>query len=129
MPPRVGDPLRRFIAWRREHRLPPDRNASYNLIYPPEMGGGIDLCVATSRPIGPNAIGIVEKHIAGGRYAVVRHVGTQRAQYDLARWMKTDWLGESGERVGAAPLVIRRLSLFPDVAEHEAESEIALPLV
>lgn len=128
MPPRVGDPLRKMIAWRREQGLTPDRSQTYNLLYPPEEGGGIDLCVGTSKRIAKNAVGIIEKHIPGGRYAVARHVGTQRAQYDLLRWMKTDWLVESGEALGRGPAVIQRLRLFPDVPEHEAESEIALPL-
>ncbi len=127
-PIRLADALRKFIAWRMENGLSPDRSATYTVFPDRSSPGAIDLCAATHRAIRPNALGIVEKWLPGGRCALVHHVGTHEALFDAARSLATDWVASSGEQLRAAPLVIRRITLFPDVAAHLAESEIALPL-
>ena len=76
----------------------------------------------------PNALGVKEKRLPGGRCAALRHVGTPGMLFDAVRSLHEQWLPTSGEALRDAPLVIRRISLFPDVVEHEAESEIFLPL-
>lgn len=127
-PLRLADALRRFIAWRIENRLPPARSATYSVFHDPAEPTAIDLCAATTRPVAPNALGVVEKWLPPGRCAVQRHVGTHLSLFEAARSLHARWLPASGYAPRAAPLVIRRISLFPDVAEHEAESEIFLPL-
>ena len=48
--------------------------------------------------------------------------------FEAVRSLHVQWLPTSGEALRDAPLIIRRISLFPDVVEHEAESGILLPL-
>lgn len=127
-PIRLADALRTFIAWRMENGLSPDRSATYTVFPEPSSQSAIDLCAATERTIRPNAIGIVEKQLPGGRCALLHHVGTHESLFETATSLATEWLAASGEELRAAPLVIRRITLFPDVAAHLAESEIALPL-
>jgi AraC family transcriptional regulator len=124
----LGDALRTFIAWRMAHGLSPDRSATYSVFPYPASPDAIDLCAGIHRRVEPNTLGIVEKWLPGGRCARLRHVGTYRSLFDAARSLATDWLEESGERLREAPLVIRRITLFPDVPAHLAESEISLPL-
>lgn len=32
-PELIGESVLRFVEWRRAHRLPPDRSATYNILY------------------------------------------------------------------------------------------------
>jgi AraC family transcriptional regulator len=127
-PIRLAEALRKFLAWRMENGLSPDRSATYSVFPDPTSDSAIDLCAATHRRIPPNALGVVEKWLPDGRCALLRHVGTYGSLFETARSLATDWLLSSGEQRREAPLVIRRVTLFPDVAAHLAESEIALPL-
>jgi AraC family transcriptional regulator len=38
------------------------------------------------------------------------------------------WLPDSGESPGDFPLFFQRITFFPDVPEHEAATDIFLPL-
>ena len=55
-PARLGQTIRTFIAWRREHRLHPSVSATYNVVYdnpddvPPEAFR-MDICAATPAPV------------------------------------------------------------------------------
>lgn len=115
--------LRRFIAWRRSRGLSPRTSATYNLVYDEDH---IDLCVegASSAP----TEGMVEKVIAEGRCAVLRHVGPEPALWRTVDWLYAQWLPASGEALRDEPLCLRRVTFFPDVAEHEAETDVMVPL-
>lgn len=132
-PARLGDTLRAFIAWRREHRLHPSVSATYNIVYnnpddvPPEAFR-MDICAATREPVAPNAAGITAKTLAGGRYAVLRHTGSDDTLAQSVAHLYVDWLPASGEAPGDAPLLFQRVRFYPDVPEHEAITDILLPL-
>jgi AraC family transcriptional regulator len=129
----LGDSIRRFIAWRREAGLHPRTSATFNLLYddPRESPPGsfrLDLCAATDRAIEPNDAGIVAKAIPGGRCALLRHVGTEETFVDAVTYLYATWLPRSGEEPRDFPLFSRRVTFFPDVPEHEAITDIYLPL-
>lgn len=132
-PARLGDTIRSFIAWRREHRLHPSVSATYNIVYnnpddvPPEAFR-MDLCAATCEPIAPNAAGIIGKMLAGGRYAVLRHTGSDDTLGQSVAYLYAEWLPGSGEELRDAPLLFQRVRFYPDVPEHEAVTDILLPL-
>jgi AraC family transcriptional regulator len=132
-PARLGDTLRAFIAWRREHRLHPSISATYNIVYnnpddvPPE-DFRIDICAATPEPIAPNAAGVMAKTLAGGRYAVLRHTGSDDTLGQSVAYLYAEWLPASGEDLRDAPLLFQRVRFYPDVPEHEAVTDILLPL-
>jgi AraC family transcriptional regulator len=127
-PIRLGEALQRFIAWRVENKLPPGRSETYSIFHDPSERTAIDLCASTHRAVLPNTLGVIEKSLPAGRYAVLQHVGTSGMLFETVRSLYAEWLPASGETIRDAPLVIRRISLFPDVVEHEAESEIFLPV-
>ena len=132
-PATIGDTIRRFIGWRRANGLHPSRSATFNIFHcdprtTPPADYRLDLCAATQAPIGPNAEGVRQGRIAGGRCASVRVTGGGDALEAAALHLYRDWLPASGEAPGD-PLFCRRLRFFPDVPEHAAVSDLFLPLV
>lgn len=130
---RLGDSIRRFIAWRRAHRLPPAISATYNLLYDdpddtPAAEFRFGLAAACDRDIAPNAEGVVAGLIPGGRCAVLRHVGSEATLGPTIRALFADWLPQSGESLRDFPPYLQRVSFFPDVPEHQAVTDLFLPL-
>ena len=132
-PARLGDTIRTFIAWRRAHRLHPSVSATYNIVYnspddvPPE-DFRMDICAATQAPVEPNTAGVIAKTLAGGRYAVLRHTGSDDTLGQSVATLYAEWLPASGEEPRDAPLLFQRVRFYPDVPEHEAITDILLPL-
>jgi AraC family transcriptional regulator len=133
-----GDPgslnasLQRFIAWRRRQLRRVRTSATFNLAYNdpnrvPSEHFAFDVCAAIDRPVAANTFGVVEKTIAGGRCAVVRHVGAN-ATLDASVFALTQWVRMTGAAPRHAPLILHRVRLFPDVPEHEAVTDVLMPL-
>jgi AraC family transcriptional regulator len=132
-PNQIGDSIRQFIAWRKQHHLPPSQNATFNILYDdPDQdnlaGYRFDLCVATELDIKDNRYGIVSKTIAAGRCAVLRHIGSDDTLRQSVAYLYSEWLPQSGEEPRDFPLYLQRVRFFPDVPEHEAIVDIFLPL-
>jgi AraC family transcriptional regulator len=120
---------RRFIEWRRQNRLPPKVAATFNVVYKHSAEDcRYDLCAATERDVAPNDAGVVSKVIPGGRCAVLRHVGSEDTLGLAIDFLYAKWLPDSGAELRDFPLYFQRVSLFPDVPEHEAVTDIFLPL-
>jgi AraC family transcriptional regulator len=132
-PRRIGDTIRAFIAWRRENHLHPSTSATFNLLYgdpdttPPDEFR-LDLCAAVKGDVAPNAFGVVGRTIPSGRCAVLRHVGSDDGFGEAFRYLYSEWLPKSGEEPRDFPLFLQRLRFFPDVPEHQAVTDVFLPL-
>ena len=132
-PARLGETIRTFIAWRRAHRLPPSVSATYNIVYnnpddvPPDAFR-MDICAATRDVIAPNAAGVVPKTLAGGRYAVLRHTGSDDTLDQSVAYLYAEWLPASGQELRDAPLLFQRVRFYPDLPEPEAVTDVLLPL-
>ncbi|WP_437328553.1 AraC family transcriptional regulator [Sorangium sp. So ce381] len=132
-PKRILESVRRFITWRKENKLPPRVSATFNILYddpaesPPEAYRA-DLCAGIHRPIAENPHGVVEKAIPGGRCAVLRHVGCDDTLYVAVRYLYATWLPMSGEELRDFPLFLQRVRFFPEVPDHEAVTDVFLPL-
>ncbi len=132
-PRSIGDSIRKFIAWRKQHRLPPALSATFNILYndPFEVEPEdfrLDLCASTDTVVESNDFGIVGGRIPSGRCAVLRHTGSDETLGTSLRWLYSQWLPVSGESLRDFPLFVQRIAFFPDVPEHEAITEIFLPL-
>jgi AraC family transcriptional regulator len=132
-PETLGDTIRRFIAWRRAAGLHPRTNPTFTVWHserrPAEQDEySIDLCVGTDRPIEPNGEAIKAGEIPGGRCAVLRVVGYTDNLEPAALYLYRDWLPASGEEARDFPIYCQRLSLFPEVPEHETVADVFLPL-
>jgi AraC family transcriptional regulator len=134
-----GDPatlaitIQRFIAWRQVFDLHPKTNPTFNIWRSerrPESPAdySVDLCVGVPPSFEVNGGQMKAGEIPGGRCAVLRVVGNTGNLEPAALYLYRDWLPASGEEAGDFPLYCQRLSLFPEVAEHEAIAELFLPL-
>jgi AraC family transcriptional regulator len=132
-PRRIGDSVRTFITWRKQNALPPRLSATFNVLHdnPEEVAPEdyrLDICAATDREVKENPFGVVAKVIPAGRCAVLRHVGSDDTLAATVRYLYAEWLPQSGEELRDFPLFFQRVSFFPDVPEHEAVTDVFLPL-
>lgn len=135
----LPDTIRRFIAWRRENDVRPPASATFNLFYgdplrgepqgTPDEAFRLDLCAATEKTIAANALGVYGSVIPQGRCAALRYRGYDAGLSAAFEFLYGEWLPQSGEELRDFPLFVRRLHTYPDVAEHEAEVDIYLPLL
>lgn len=129
----IGRSIRAFIEWRKETGLVPKVSATFNLLYgdpkdtPPD-DFRLDLCASIDRAVAENAFGVVEGVIPGGRCARLRHLGSDDTLGEAFRFLYGTWLPASGEEPRSFPLFTQRVRFFPDVPEHEAVTDIFLPL-
>jgi AraC family transcriptional regulator len=129
----IGGTIRTFIEWRKQNHLPPRVSQTFNILYndpqttPPDEFR-LDLCAATQGPVAENAVGVVERTIPGGRCAVLRHTGSDDGLGASLHHLYAEWLPASGEEPRDFPLFLQRVRFFPDVPEHEAITDIFLPL-
>ena len=133
-PARLGDTIQRFIAWRRAAGLRPSVSATYNVFHDdprttPPAEFRLDLCAATDDPVADESAGVSTGVIPGGRCAVLRLVGGSDDLEAAALFLYRDWLPASGHEPRDFPLYCRRVTFFPDVPEHEAVTELYLPLL
>ena len=132
-PKLIGNSIRKFIEWRKHNNLPPSVSATFNIVYDDAVETDpddyrIDLCASTERSVADNPFGVVGKTIPGGRCAVLRHIGSDDNLRDTVTYLYLGWLPQSGEELRDFPLYFQRVSLFPDVPEHEAVTDVFLPL-
>jgi AraC family transcriptional regulator len=126
--------IQKFIAYRRQNQLAPAKHATFNLVYDnPQTtephAFRMDICCAVTRPIEPNPEGVVEKTIPAGRCARIRCQGGDDALETCLSHLYGAWLPTSAESVRDFPLFFQRIAFFPDVPEHEAITDIFLPLL
>jgi AraC family transcriptional regulator len=129
----LGGTIRRFIEWRRENRLPPDRSATFNVLHTEDVGIAPDdfrfeLCAATEHEIAPNDHGVEAKTLPAGRCAVLRHTGSDATLRAALAFLYGEWLPSSGEEPRDFPPFLERVAFYPDVPEQEAVTDIYLPL-
>ncbi|MCC3417988.1 MAG: AraC family transcriptional regulator [Microcoleus sp. PH2017_29_MFU_D_A] len=132
-PQLIGNSVRKFIEWRQQNNLPPKVSKTFNIVYdnPAETAPEdyrLDICAATDRNIINNSFGVMRKIIPGGRCAVLRYTGSNDNLGAAVRYLYSEWLPQSGEELRDFPLYFERVSLFPDVPESEAITDVFLPL-
>lgn len=132
-PALVAEAIQKFIAWRRAVGLSAASSATYNVFHsdsditPPDEFR-LDICAATDRKIELNMQGVEAGVLPAGRCAVLRAIGAENVEPAI-EFLYRDWLPASGEALRDFPLYCQRVSIVPMVAEHEAITDIFLPLV
>ncbi len=133
-PETIGDSIRKFIEWRKQHHLSPKVSATYNILYNSPTAVApedyrIDLCVATNLEMVENTFGMISKTIPGGKCAVLRHIGSDNGLSDRIHDLYATWLPHSNEELRDFPMYLQRVSFFTDVPAQEAIVDIFLPLM
>lgn len=88
----------------------------------------IDFAAATNRAITAADGDIEAGLLPAGRCAVLRVVGNSDDLRPAAAFLYGTWLPGSGEELRDFPLYAQRVRFFPDVPEHEAITDLFLPL-
>jgi AraC family transcriptional regulator len=134
-----GDPnliensICKFIEWRKLNRLSPQISKTFNILYndPSETSPEdfrLDICASIERDVTDRSFGVVEKTIPAGRCAVLRYIGNEANLGEAIAHLYSKWLPSSGEEPRDFPLFLQRVNFFPDVPEHEAVTDVFLPL-
>jgi AraC family transcriptional regulator len=124
----------RFIDWRRGCQDSPIATTrTFGIAYEdPETTNPtdfrFDICGELVGRLHPNAAGVVEKVIPGGRCAVARHVGSTNAIGQTVHALYASWLPQSGEQLRDFPCFFHYIKRMPAVQEHEQLTDIYLPL-
>jgi len=124
--------LEKFIAWRREHHLTPDRHRSYGIHYNDPRTTApcdyrVDFCASIEHDIPANPLGVVNKIIPAGRCALIRHIGS-REYIASAVYLYDIWLPASGEVLRDFPMYFHYVNVGPLVATDEMITDVYLPL-
>tara|TARA_R110000751_G_scaffold15290_7_gene49640 strand:+ start:31643 stop:32569 length:927 start_codon:yes stop_codon:yes gene_type:complete len=132
-PHKVMETVAKFIQWRKENGPSPKVSDTYNILYddpanvaPEEYR--FDVCASIQSPLQANTYSVVEKVIAGGRCAVLRHIGTDSGLGHSIHYLYSQWLQKSNESLRDFPCFIKRVTFYPDVPEHEMIIDIYLPI-
>lgn len=88
-----------------------------------------DICGEIAEPVASNVYRIRELVIAGGRCAVVRHIGSTDHVGETIYPIFRDWLPTSAEELRDHPLFFHYLSVFPETPQDEWQTDIYIPLV
>lgn len=133
-PALLNNSVKEFIDWRKESGFSPVKNSNTfgvayddpNTTEPSQFR--FDICGEVHEPVPENPQDVINKVIAGGRCARVRHHGSHEGLDEVAYYLYRDWLPESGEELRDFPLFFHYLNLIPETPEHELITDVYLPL-
>jgi len=133
-PDLLNDSVAKFIGWRKSTGLSPVCSSNtFGIAWddpantPPEAFRH-DICGSVTETIPENDFGVINGEMAGGRYAVGRHLGSLDNLSTSVWAMFRDWLPGSGETLRDAPVFFHYLNFVNDVPEHQLQTDIYLPL-
>ncbi|CAH0226109.1 helix-turn-helix domain-containing protein [Pseudomonas mediterranea] len=130
----LDESVRHFIQWRMQSgQSPVASSRTFGIPFsnpdttPPEAFR-FAICGEIHQAVTPNTFGVRETLIAGGRYAVVRHVGSTDLISESIYPIYRDWLPNSGEELRDQPLFFHYLSVYPETPKDQWETDIYVPL-
>lgn len=130
-PAALNGSISRFIAWRKEKRVGPQRARTFNLFYGgPDIEPAdfrVDLACEALPGLEPGD-GMERAVIVGGRCACLRLVGVNDELEAPANWLYREWLPASGETLRDFPLFCERSNFGPGLPEGEMVTDLYLPL-
>lgn len=156
-PSRIMSTVGEFITWRRENKLPPSTNRTFNLLYddpnntphefyrfgvacqifapitgsipaPSSQPAKTSDPIATQQSTVTNHANVITTTIPEGYCAKVRHIGTDAALGAVVHGLYHQWLPDTQFELRDFPIFFDRIRFFPDVAAHEAVTDVFLPI-
>jgi AraC family transcriptional regulator len=88
----------------------------------------VDFCLSFNGPVPENTYGITEMVIPAAKCALARDVGS-RTDNKAARFLHDEWLPASGERLSGQPLIFHYVNVGPNVQDHEAVTDVYMPIL
>ncbi|MDO6428390.1 GyrI-like domain-containing protein [Thalassotalea sp. 1_MG-2023] len=134
-----GDPanimasVQHFIQWRKTHHTPPDQSKTFNLLYSdPEQAEPntfiFDICAETKHELSNEQYQIFSQIIPKMKCAKLHYQGPDQGLAAALNFLYGEWLNHTDETLADFPCIIERLTMYPDVAPHQATLNIYLPL-
>ncbi|KWU52553.1 AraC family transcriptional regulator [Pseudomonas palleroniana] len=130
----VNHTTSRFIEWRKHSgQSPVASSRTFGIPYtnpdttPPEAFRFV-ICGEIDEAVAPNAFGVHERVIPGGRCVVVRHVGSPDHIGETIYPIYRDWLPASGEELRDHPLFFHYLSVYPETPQDQWQTDVYVPL-
>ncbi|MBQ4829276.1 GyrI-like domain-containing protein [Alteromonas sp. MMG017] len=148
-PSHIMSTVSKFIAWRRENKLPPSTSRTFNLLFddpgntPHEsyrFGVACQILMPSSTPVrtseaietcqstDTNHPSVTTTTIPEGYCAKVRHIGTDAELGAVVHALYHQWLPDTQFELRDFPVFLERIRFFPDVAAHEAITDVFLPI-
>ncbi|MDY6928529.1 MAG: helix-turn-helix domain-containing protein [Pseudomonadota bacterium] len=132
-PARLNGSIQRFIGWRREHKLPPDQYRTFNFLHnDPTTVAPVAFCfdLACERPAKQVVLADDMRFdtIPAGRYASLKITGGEKVLEAAVNFITTDFIARHNEQAADFPVIVERLSFYPEVPYHRAQSHILLLL-
>ena len=132
-PARLNGSIQRFIGWRREHKLPPDQYRTFNFLHnDPTTVAPAAFCfdLACERPAKQVVLADDMRFdtIPAGRYASLKITGGEKVLEAAVNFITTDFIARHNEQAADFPVIVERLSFYPEVPYHQAQSHILLLL-
>ncbi len=148
-PSHIMSTVSEFIAWRRENKLPPSTSRTFNLLFddpnstPHEsyrFGVACQIlmpisqlvrtsdAIETRQSTDTNHSSVTTTTIPEGYCAKVRHIGTDAELGEVVHALYHQWLPDTQFELRDFPIFLERIRFFPDVAAHEAITDVFLPI-
>lgn len=133
-PQSLGTSISKFIDWRKKHKLPPHKSRTFNLLYndpteTPEELFRFGLGCEVNFELPNQHSEVIAKSIPACLCAKVRHIGSDDTIGTAINYLYRTWLMENKYDLRDFPLFFERVSFFPDVSEHNAVTDIYLPIL
>ncbi|WOI37652.1 GyrI-like domain-containing protein [Alteromonas sp. CI.11.F.A3] len=148
-PSHIMSTVSKFITWRRENKLPPSTSRTFNLLFddpgntPHEsyrFGVACQILMPSSMPVRTSEAietcqstdtdhpSVTTTTIPEGYCAKVRHIGTDAELGAVVHALYHQWLPDTQFELRDFPVFLERIRFFPDVAAHEAITDVFLPI-
>ncbi|ROM72642.1 AraC family transcriptional regulator [Pseudomonas brassicacearum] len=130
----VNESVRTFIEWRMQSgQSPVASSRTFGIPYnnpdtTPPQDFRFAICGEIHEAVRPNAFGVHEIVIPGGRCAVVRHAGSPDHIGETIYPVYRDWLPASGEELRDHPLFFHYLSVYPETPQDQWQTDVYIPL-
>ncbi len=130
----VNESVRKFVEWRMHSgQSPVVSSRTFGIPFnnpdtTPAHAFRFAICGEIHEAVAPNASGVHERIIAGGRYAVVRHAGSPDHIGETIYPVYRDWLPASGEELRDQPLFFHYLSVYPETPQDQWQTDVYVPL-
>jgi len=131
----VNASVQKFIAWRKQSgQSSVSSSRTFGIPHnnpdtTPEDEFRFDICGEIAEPVAPNAYGVREIVIPGGRCAVVRHTGSTDHIGETIYPIYRDWLPSSAEELRDHPLFFHYVSVCLEASPDQWQTDIYIPLV
>ncbi|MGR6874719.1 AraC family transcriptional regulator [Pseudomonas sp. HK3] len=134
VPRLLGQTIKKFITWRKDNGLSPNKSRTFNLVYDDpsiiaEQDYRFDLACEVKQAVDEKSGDIINKVIPAGQCARIRYTGSDDAIGLAVDYLYSNWLADSDYDVRDFPVYFERIRFFPEVSEHDMVTDIYLPIV